>query len=249
MSTDELQTSVAKDVWVRGHQIRVSVQGEGEPLLLLNGLTRPLASWGPVVDALGHRTFVSFDAPGVGESPSPVLPLSIAQLADLAAAVLDELNFDRLDVLGFSHGGAVAQQFAHSYPMRVHRLMLAATSCGVGSTLAGWDTHDGVKVVVNGMFKVNAISTFWRVMAISTWSSIPFLGAISAPTLVVCGNEDRVMPIANSRVLAGRIPNGTLVELAEGHDLQRPEAAKKLAHSVEEFLVREPWRDIGGSAL
>ncbi len=234
---------------MRGHRIRLNVQGEGEPLLLLNGLTRPLSSWGPFTEALGHRTVVSFDAPGVGESPSPVLPLSIAQLADLAASVLDELNLECVDVLGFSHGGAVAQQFAHSYPTRVHRLVLAATSCGVGSTLAGWDTHDGVALLVNGMFKVNVISTVWRAMAISTWSSIPFLGAISAPTLIVCGNEDRVMPIANSRVLAGRIPNATLVELAEGHDLQHPRAARLLAHNVEEFLAREPWRDREDAAL
>lgn len=249
MSTVEFRINDAKDVWVRGHQIHLSVQGDGEPLFLLNGLTRPLSSWGPLVEALGHRTVVSFDAPGVGESPSPVLPLSIAQLADLAASVLDELNFDRVDVLGFSHGGAVAQQFAYSYPTRVHRLVLAATSCGVGSTLAGWDTHDGVAILVNGIFKANAISTLWRAMAISTWSSIPFLGAISAPTLIVCGNEDRVTPLANSRVLAGRIPNATLVELVEGHDLQHPGAARKLARTVEEFLVREPWRDREDAAL
>ena len=92
---------------------------------------------------------------------------------------------------------------------------------------------------MNGIFRANALSTLWRTMAISTWSSIPFLGAIAAPTLVVGGSEDRVAPLANSQVLASRIPNATLVELSEGHDLQQPEAAEKLARVVEKFLARE----------
>jgi pimeloyl-ACP methyl ester carboxylesterase len=239
LSNAPLQTNESLEVSVRGHQVHLRMEGEGDPLLLLNGLTRPLSSWGPFIESLGSRTVVSFDAPGVGESPAPLLPLSIAQLADVTAAVLDEIGLDRVDVLGYSHGGAVAQQFAAHYPERVRRLVLAATSCGAGSTLAGWDTHDGVEVLMNGIFRANALSTLWRTMAISTWSSIPFLGAIAAPTLVVGGSEDRVAPLANSQVLASRIPNATLVELSEGHDLQQPEAAEKLARVVEKFLARE----------
>jgi len=60
--------------WVRGHLVNLRVQGHGEPLLLLNGLTRPLESWDPFIHALGDRTIVSFDAPGVGQSPSPSCP-------------------------------------------------------------------------------------------------------------------------------------------------------------------------------
>jgi pimeloyl-ACP methyl ester carboxylesterase len=78
----------------------------------------------------------------------------------------------------------------------------------------------------------------WQSLAFSSWSSIPFLGAISAPTLVVCGTHDRVVPPANSRVLAGRIPDASLVMLPGGHDLQRPEPARALAGVVEDFLTR-----------
>ena len=47
--------------------------------------------------------------------------------------VLDALGHERVDVLGVSWGGAVAQQIAHQAPRRVSRLVLAATSCGLGS--------------------------------------------------------------------------------------------------------------------
>ncbi len=239
MSTDQGHPIISRSVEAGGCRINVRVEGQGEPLLLINGLTRPLGSWFPFAEAMKGRRIVSFDAPGVGESANSLLPLSIAQLAAICVAVLDELRLERVDVLGFSLGGAVAQELAGTYPTRVRRLVLAATSCGIGSTLAGWDMRDGVAVVVNGLVRANPVATIWRVMAFAAWSSIPYLGSIEAPTLVVCGSEDRVAPIANSRSLANRIPNARLIELDEGHDLQETGAAEDLARVVEGFLARD----------
>ena len=236
------QTRQDLSLQVRGHQVHVRVEGEGEPLLLINGLTRPVTSWDLFVAALGDRKVISFNAPGIGDSPPPFLPLSIVQLAEFAAAVLDQLGIERADVLGYSHGGAVAQQFAASHPERLRRLILVATSCGVGSSLPLADPSDSVALLARGMAKANALSTLWRTVAFSTWSSIPFLGAIEAPTLVVCGRDDNVTPVANSRLLAGRIPDATLIVLPEGHDLQLSGAAERLADVVETFLEREPFR-------
>lgn len=216
--------------------------------MLINGLTRPLSAWDSLVGALGERTVVSFDAPGIGASAPSFMPLSIVQLSDLAASILEEFGIECADVLGYSHGGAVAQQFAVSHPTKVRRLILVATSCGLGSTLAT-DSRDSLAVLGRGLLRANAISALWRTMAFSTWSSIPFLGAIEAPTLVVCGRDDQVTPAANSQLLAGRIPDATLVELDEGHDLQLPGAAEKLAGVVEEFLEREPGRTSEHAAL
>jgi len=117
-----------------GQHIAMRVQGTGEPLLVLNGLTRPLASWDPLARQLDRRTIISFDAPGLGGSPTQARPVWIAELASIAVAVLDAAGFDNADILGFSHGGAVAQQLAHDAPTRVRSLILAATSCGVGAT-------------------------------------------------------------------------------------------------------------------
>jgi pimeloyl-ACP methyl ester carboxylesterase len=239
LSTDQGQRVVVREVSANGFRINVRVEGDGEALLLINGLTRPLDAWDAFTQALHGRQIVSFDAPGVGESPNSLLPLSIAQLATISVAVLDELGLERVDVLGFSLGGAVAQEMAAHYPARVRRLVLAATSCGIGSNLVGWDVRESLAIVMNGLFRMNAVSTMGRVMAFSTWSSLPFLGAIAAPTLVVCGRQDHVVPIANSRTLTERIPNATLVELAEGHDLQEPRAAARLARAVGAFLARD----------
>jgi pimeloyl-ACP methyl ester carboxylesterase len=239
MTTDRGHPILATSISANGYGIKVRVEGDGDPLLLINGLTRPLGSWAPFAQAMSGSRVISFDAPGVGESANSLLPMSIAQLANLCVAILDELGFDRVDVLGFSHGGAVAQEMAARHGTRVRRLVLVATSCGFGSHFAGWDVRDSVTILMNGLFRLNALSTLWRVMAIATWSSIPFLGAIEAPTLVVCGRRDRTAPPANSRTLARRIPNATLIELSEGHDLQAPGPAEHLARIVEDFLARD----------
>lgn len=224
---------------VSGLRIAMRVQGDGDALLLINGMTRPLQSWAPFTQWLQGRTVVSFDAPGVGGSPTPRRPISIAGLAGVAAAVLDDAGIDQADVVGFSHGGAVAQQLARAAPGRVRRLILVSTSCGVGSTPGSrraflrsirrpaehnpWPLPDPLGVL-------------WHSLAVSTWSSIPFLGAIKAPTLIVCGTRDRVVPPINSRVLAGRIPGSCLVTVPGGHDLQRGAQGQAMARIVEDFL-------------
>ena len=222
-----------------GFDVRVRVQGEGYPLLLLNGLTRALESWETFVDAMDGRTLISVDAPGVGASPITCGPLSIPQVADIAVSVLDHLNIDRTDVLGFSYGGAVAQQLARSHPERVRRLVLVSTSCGLGTTLADLHSFDATAVGKGITTWTHVLGALWHSMAIMRWSSISFLGAIASPTLVICGVDDAVAPPANSRSLAQRIPDASLVMLAGGHDLQLSEPAKALAHCVQRFLVSD----------
>ena len=231
-------------VTVAGVQVRLRMAGSGDPVLLLNGLTRPLESWRPFTRCITDRTFISFDAPGVGRSPRTQFPMSIARLARVAAAVLDEAAYETADVVGFSHGGAVAQQLAFDAPARVRRLVLLSTSCGVGATPPGWRVPplERLLAVSEPLLwpRPDTLGTVFHAFAFMTWSSIPFLGAIRAPTLVVCGDKDRVVPPVNSRVLASRIPGARLVTMPAGHDLQRIRPAPALAHTVAGFLAEEP---------
>jgi poly(3-hydroxyalkanoate) depolymerase len=117
----------------RGHRICVSETGEGEPLFLVPGLGCNADMWAPFMEHFEHRRLISFDAPGTGRSSTPLFPVSIAALAALAAAVLENRGVACADTIGFSYGGAIAQQLAYDSPQRVGRLVLAATTCGVGS--------------------------------------------------------------------------------------------------------------------
>lgn len=115
--------------------IHVQERGEGEPLLLINGLGANTDMWRPFAACFPDRRLILFDAPGTGRSSTPAHPMSISSLANLAVAVLDDRSIESADVLGYSYGGAVAQQLAWEAPTRVRRLVLAATNYGVGSLL------------------------------------------------------------------------------------------------------------------
>ncbi|MFC7449577.1 poly(3-hydroxyalkanoate) depolymerase [Rhodococcus daqingensis] len=122
------QTRIATVV---GRRIRVSVRrGRGVPLVLCNGIGASLEMLQPLVDHLDDRTVIRFDVPGTGGSPTPALPYGFPCLAWLLGGLLDELGYGRVDVLGYSWGGALAQQFAFQNPRRCRRLVLAATATG-----------------------------------------------------------------------------------------------------------------------
>lgn len=124
-------------VGIGRHRIKVSVQGHGRPLLLINGIGANLEMWNPLLPALDAETIV-YDAPGTGESSMPTFPLSVPQMAKVAIRLLDTLGFDEVDVLGVSLGGVVAQQVALMAPKRVRRLILASTTWGVGAVPGRW---------------------------------------------------------------------------------------------------------------
>jgi len=127
------QTQVSM-VEVDGQPLRVGVRagtGEGTPLLLFNGIGANLELVEPFTDALVGVETVVFDVPGVGGSPAPQWPYQFSNLAQLADRLMTQLGYGaKVDVLGVSWGGALAQEFAIRYPQRCRRLVLAATASG-----------------------------------------------------------------------------------------------------------------------
>jgi poly(3-hydroxyoctanoate) depolymerase len=126
--------AVVRFVDVDGVRLRTSVRGCGPPLLLVTGLGASLDLAEPFereLTARGVQT-VAFDAPGIGESTAYTLPRRMPGIARTIEAMLDALGYNRVDVLGVSLGGVVAQQLAYQAPRRVRRLVLAATGPGLG---------------------------------------------------------------------------------------------------------------------
>jgi poly(3-hydroxyalkanoate) depolymerase len=114
--------------------VRVARVGDGEPLLLINGLGANLEMWQPFVRELAPgRELIGFDLPGTGRSTRPRWPVRMPQLAQLVTELLDQLGHEQPDVLGYSLGGIVAQELAHRAPGRVRRLVLCATTPGLPS--------------------------------------------------------------------------------------------------------------------
>jgi poly(3-hydroxyoctanoate) depolymerase len=116
--------------------VRVAEVGTGTPLLLINGIGATLDTWRPLGKRLSDRhRLILFDAPGTGASAELRQPLRMPGLAQLVVELLDRLGEGQVDVLGYSWGGALAQQLAHDTPDRVRRLVLASTAPGLGGRL------------------------------------------------------------------------------------------------------------------
>lgn len=119
---------------VDGVRLRTSVRGTGQPLLVITGLGASLDLGVPFereLTTLGVQV-ISFDSPGVGQSSAYSWPRRMRGVATTVHRMVTALGYDRVDVLGVSLGGVIAQQLAHQAPDLVRRLVLAATGPGLG---------------------------------------------------------------------------------------------------------------------
>ncbi len=111
------------------HHLRA---GEGEPLLLIQGMSATHLAWGrPFLDEL-ERSFevIVFDNRGMGLSGQAELPFTIADLAADTAGLLDALELETAHVVGISMGGMIAQELALAHPDRIRSLTIGASYCG-----------------------------------------------------------------------------------------------------------------------
>ena len=259
---------------VCGHRVRVDVEGApaagGVPLLLVNGIGAPIELWRPLRRSLGGQT-IAFDAPGTGESPPSAWPLRMREQAAIAAGVLDALGVDIADVLGFSYGGMVAQEFAVAYRDRLRRLVLASTACGWGGIpgspvavsilglphrnysaqlfgalapyyVGGAESRDRRFLAEQGRLRArhppSSRGYLYQWTAAASWSSLPWLRRLTAPTLVLTGSADPLVPAGNARILAQKIRGSTVHVMPDGGHLCLLQRAPEAAVVVNRFLSR-----------
>ena len=126
-----------------GKQIYFEVHGQGEPLLVLNGIFMNCASWAPLVPVLcRHHRLILVDLPDQGRSDRMPSAYGQALQAEVVSALLKHLGLDLCSVLGISYGGQVAIRIAAAQPQTVKRLILANTTAYVSPWLEdlgrGW---------------------------------------------------------------------------------------------------------------
>jgi pimeloyl-ACP methyl ester carboxylesterase len=211
--------------------INYKIQGQGEPLLLIIGLSFSLLDWGiKLPDLLSqHYKVILFDNRDAGEtSRSPDL-YTLAQMASDAAGLLDALGEPKAHVFGVSMGGMIAQHFALNHADQLNKLILGCTMAGGGCSQAGaigsFLSDDLLKLLFTPDFIrhnqadldlfLQATRPYHstdealmrQLSAMISHDTCDALGKIVAPTLVITGDSDRVIPPENSAFLAKYIPN------------------------------------------
>lgn len=203
-----------------------------------------------------HRAIL-FDNRGMGRSDVPRGPYTIPRMARDARAVLDAAGVESAHVIGASMGGMIAQELALRYPERVQSLMLACTTSRglLGKwpefrygphqwpsesrearerslrTLLYADTTPAGRIEEDLRVRCACAWCYKGFLnqfaGILMWSAYRRLPRISAPTLVLHGDQDRLVPPENGRVIASRIPGARFQLIRNaGHILitDQPEA-------------------------
>ena len=124
------ETATTRFIEVSGTKYAYRVFGKetGIPIVFLHHFTATIDDWDPqVTNGLArHFKVVLLDNKGIGASGGQT-PDNIKAMADDATAVIKALGFKKVDLLGFSMGGFVAQQIALDTPELVNKLILAGT--------------------------------------------------------------------------------------------------------------------------
>ena len=111
-----------------GKSIFYRTVGNGEPLLIMNGIMMSTRSWTPFEKHFGGNNFlILLDLLDQGQSAKMDGPFDQSIQAEVVLALLNELGVDKVSILGTSYGGEVALKFAAKYPDRVKKMVLANT--------------------------------------------------------------------------------------------------------------------------
>lgn len=222
-----------------GIRVPCLVQGDADakPLLLLHAWGESRRSFDRLVPLLTDFRVYAPDLRGQGDAEKPELGYSLDEQAEDAAAILDALGVQRAFVLGSSSGGYVAQQLAVGYPDRVAALVLVGSPLSLRGRTAFAEEVASLQDPVDEIWVRNSLAWFPLLHAIPAWfiedrvrdgvrmpahawkrildglrTATPPTesGTILAPTLILWGAHDGVLPRRHQEALAARIPGATL---------------------------------------
>jgi pimeloyl-ACP methyl ester carboxylesterase len=263
-------------VHANGIQIDYEIQGVGQPLVLMAGISYSRWMWRWMLPGLAqHFQVIAFDNRGVGGTVRPAGPYSAEMLADDTAALLLALGIEKAHAMGHSMGGFIAQALALNHPQCVDRLILAATNFGgprhapvspeamavlsdpSGDPLERFER--GLRVSCAPGFAAAHPERIQEWIAYRTGEPLdPLayrsqlaiglgllseeasferrLSEVRAPTLILFGEYDQVVPPQNAALLHARIADSRVaLLLGAGHffPIETPDAA---VDAVVQFL-------------
>lgn len=121
---------------IQGTEIFYETAGEGEPVVLLNGVMMTTQAWAPQTRALaGRHRCVLHDFRGQLRSGKPDGPLRMERHAEDLDALLDLLGIGSAHLVGASYGGEVGMMYAHAHPERVRSLAVIGSVSRPGPLL------------------------------------------------------------------------------------------------------------------
>lgn len=212
---------------VEGSTFRWRETGSGRPLVLVHGLAGSWRWWRPLLPELAREHAVhALDLPGFGRLPR-TRPFELEAAVDWLARWFAAAEVAEADVVGHSLGGLVAARLAGRHPELVRRLVLVAPA-GVPGRGPLALTRPLVRAVLASSPRFLALlardaarsgpvtlaTAALELLAADVRADV---ASVRAPTLVLVGTNDPLVPPAHGRELAQALPHAVVRELASGH--------------------------------
>ena len=244
-------------------RLHVLRRGQGPVLLLLHGIGSSATAWSGQMERLGGDfTCIAPDLPGYGDSPDP----TGVGLDAIAGDVADVLNGQPAHVMGVSFGALTALALARARPNLVTTLILADATLGRASLPAEerqrWLAHrenlandlvsrsverageiagpnaepEVIQEIATHMRRARPVGYMTVARAIAETDARPWLDEIGQPTLLLCGEDDRVTGMNISKTLLERLPNANLAVVSGAGHAPHIEQPDRFAAMARDFL-------------
>ena len=230
------------------------------PLVLIHGSGGSRLHWPPQLRRLPNYRVFGLDLPGHGDSPGEG-EKTIAGYAKRVIDWLDEQGIERMVLAGHSMGGAIAMTAALEKPDRVAGLVLVGTGGRLrvnGEILQAaadpirfeetvevvitWAFSDQTPEKIVALAKMRMLETRPAVIhrdfvACNQFDICDHLPEIRVPTLILCGEQDRLTPLKYARHLDEEIPESALVLIEGAGHMVMLERPLEVNGAVEKYLV------------
>jgi pimeloyl-ACP methyl ester carboxylesterase len=247
---------------VHGVRTHVRQHGSGPAVLLLHG-SGGSGAWSPYYDALAQRfRLIVPDHPGFGTSERPDWLETMDDMVYHYLDLLELLDVSRASVVGSSIGGWMAAELAVAHPEVVERLALVDP---VGLKIPGMFLPDMFSMAEDDytrllyhdqelaekaiaaprtsdalLQRIKNLTTVAR-LAWNPYLYSPRLGRrlyrITAPTAIIWGQGDRLIPIENAQLWLEGIPHATLTPIENCGHVPHRERPQELTRLVLDFLT------------
>ncbi len=235
-----------------------------EPVLLLHAWGESSGIFDRLIPELAGFTVYAPDLRGQGLADKPEDGYSLAQQAEDAAAILEALNVPRAYVLGSSSGGYVAQQLAVVHPEKVAALVLVGAPLTLHRRPPFADEVDTLTDPIDEAWIRDSLAWYplehdvphWYIedrvrdgvaMPAHAWKRILYglfeatppteSGTIQAPTLVLWGAKDRLLPWRDQEAMAESIQDSVLKIYPDVGHLVLWECPEQVAEDTTAFLT------------
>lgn len=195
-----------------GVNLYYEIQGEGDALLLLHGLTMTHEMWSPWIDELSkNHMVISVDMRGHGQSSNPTNKFTHRASAIDVYGLLEKLKVDKFKAMGWSSGAMTLIHMATMDTTRIQSLILIGSTPYFPKATREWlasltyetvtaDNPDWMEymkaIQPDGEVQIKHLLNYYNQMAdsyIDMNFTTPYLSTINCPTLIINGDRDPVI--------------------------------------------------------